>query len=333
MRPIVRPTRAKASSAYCRSSRVWVAVTIVRTRALSRATVGYPIACANTPSSNNRSDSAFALALSPAITGVIGTLADARIESEPHQSLFEETCVVPQPFHDFRLVLKNIERGDAGRRDGWRMRRRKQERPRPVIEKLDQVATAGHVPAQSPDRFRQRTDLDIHPAVHVEMVDRSPPVLPEHSTGMRIVDHHDAAGVFREITQRGQRAEVAIHAEHAIGNKEATLICWKTADDPAGGVNILVREHLDRRSAEAAPVDDAGVVQLVGDDDVVFGQDGRDGAGVGGETALKDDNRFDFLELGQPPLELQVNGHRSGNRPDRARSDAEFLDGLERPGA
>src|SRR4029453_12278065 len=56
MRPICLPTLANASRAYWRSSRVCVAVTIVRTLALSRATVGNPIACANTPASNNRSD-------------------------------------------------------------------------------------------------------------------------------------------------------------------------------------------------------------------------------------------------------------------------------------
>ena len=38
--PSSRPTVAKTSSANCSSSRVCVAVTIVRTRALSRATVG-----------------------------------------------------------------------------------------------------------------------------------------------------------------------------------------------------------------------------------------------------------------------------------------------------
>ncbi len=46
-----RPTFANVSRANCSSSRVCVAVTIVRTRALSRATVGNAMPCANTPSS------------------------------------------------------------------------------------------------------------------------------------------------------------------------------------------------------------------------------------------------------------------------------------------
>ena len=39
----------------------------------------------------------------------------------------------------------------------------------------------------------------------------------------------------------------------------------------AGGGDVLVRKHLDRGPAEPAAVDDARVIQLVGDDDVVFG--------------------------------------------------------------
>ena len=102
------------------------------------------------------------------------------------------------------------------------------------------------------------------------------------------------------------------------------------ADDPARGVDVLVREHLDRRPAQPAAVDDAGVIQLVGNDDVVFGEDGRDGAGVGREAALEDDDRLDLLELGELPLELHVDRHRAGDGADRSGADAESLDRLER---
>ena len=96
-------------------------------------------------------------------------------------------------------------------------------------------------------------------------------------------------------------------------------------DDPARGVDVLVRKDLDRGAAQPAAVDDAGVIQLVGDDHVVFGEDGGDGAGVGGEAALKDDHRFDLLELGELPFELHVDGHRAGDGANRSGPDAERL--------
>ena len=41
--------------------------------------------------------------------------------------------------------------------------------------------------------------------------------------------------------------------------------------DRARRVDVLVRKHLDRRPAQPGAVDDARVIQLVRDDDVVFG--------------------------------------------------------------
>ena len=61
------------------------------------------------------------------------------------------------------------------------------------------------------------------------------------------------------------------------------------AQDSARRIDVLVREHLDRGAAQPAAVDDARVVQLVGDDDVFLRQERRDGAGVGGEAALEYD--------------------------------------------
>ena len=94
--------------------------------------------------------------------------------------------------------------------------------------------------------------------------------------------------------------------------------------------DVAMRKDLDRRAAEPRAVDDARVVQLVGNDEVFLGEDGGDGAGVRGEAALKHDSRFGLLELGEPPLELHVNRHRAGDCAHRARADAELLERRQR---
>ena len=91
-----------------------------------------------------------------------------------------------------------------------------------------------------------------------------------------------------------------------------------------------MREDLDFRTTQAAAVDDARVVELVGDDDVVLAEDRRNRARVGRETALKHDDRFGLLELGKPALQLHVQVDRAGNRPNRSRADAEAARRLER---
>ena len=80
-------------------------------------------------------------------------LADARVESKPREPLFEETCVVPQPFHDLRLFHEHINCGDTCRRHRGRMGCRKEKRARPMVEKLDQIAVPGHVPAECTNRL------------------------------------------------------------------------------------------------------------------------------------------------------------------------------------
>ena len=103
----------------------------------------------------------------------------------------------------------------------------------------------------------------------------------------------------------------------------------QVADNGARRIHITVRKNLDRRAAQTRPVDDAGVIELVGNDDVLLGEDRGDGARVCGEATLKYDRSFRFLEFGQPSLELHMNRHRAGDGADRSGSDAPPLERVE----
>src|SRR5258706_2891145 len=79
-----------------------------------------------------------------------GALADddgrdqafARPGAEPQRLKpgLEETRVLPQAFDDLRLLLEDIDGGDAGGGDGRRMRGREQKGPRPMVEEFDKGA-------------------------------------------------------------------------------------------------------------------------------------------------------------------------------------------------
>ena len=88
-------------------------------------------------------------------------------------------------------------------------------------------------------------------------------------------------------------------------------------------------EDLDLGAREACAVDDAGVVELVGEDEVLFAEDGADGAGVGGEAALEDDAGFDVFEAGNFFFEVHVDAHGSGDGADCAGADAEGARGFD----
>ena len=92
----------------------------------------------------------------------------------------------------------------------------------------------------------------------------------------------------------------------------------------------LCGKTLMARAAQAAAVDDTGVIELVRDHDVVFAQDRGNGAGVRGEAALKDDDGLRLLELGETAFELHVDLERPRDRPYRSRADTVATDGVQR---
>ena len=119
-----------------------------------------------------------------------------------------------------------------------------------MMQEVDQVAAAGDVAAERADGLRQRADLHVDAAVQAEVIDGAASVRAEHAARVRIVHHHDAAVLLGEVAELRQRAEVAVHAEHAVGDEQLARRCGQVADDGARGVHVAVRKHLDRRAAQ-----------------------------------------------------------------------------------
>ena len=84
-----------------------------------------------------------------------------------------------------------------------------------------------------------------------------------------------------------------------------------SAEDLSGGINICVWKALDCGPTESAAVDDRGVVQLVAEDEVALGNEGRDGPGIGGVTAGEQDGVREADELGERSFGFRVVGRGS----------------------
>ena len=147
---------------------------------------------------------------------------------------------------------------------------------------------------------------------------------------MGVVDHHDGSVLFGEIAELVDGADVAVHGEDSVGDEElAAGLVGDFLEELFGVGGVFVAEDLDLGAGEARAVDDAGVVELVGEDEVFFAEDGGDGAGVGGESALEDDAGFDVFEGGDFFFELHVDLHGSGDGSHRSRPDAVVFGGLD----
>ena len=71
-----------------------------------------------------------------------------------------------------------------------------------------------------------------------------------------------------ELDELGQRGDVAVHREDAVGDDQRAAALGLTGDPPGEvlDVAVVVDERLGAR--EPAAVDDRGVVELVGEDHV-----------------------------------------------------------------
>ena len=257
-------------------------------------------------------------------------LTDAGVETGVHEPLLEVAGVGPEPLDALRFAFENIERGETRGCYRRRMRGGEKKRARAVVEEFDEVLRSADVAAENANRLRQRADLNIDASVQIEMVDGAAAVAAQYAGGMGVVNHHDGAVLLGMLDQLRQRTDVAIHGEDAVGDQK--LVAGRggeVGENAAGGFVIFVREDVDFGAGETGTVDDACVIELVGDDVILRTEHGGDGPRVGGEAGLEDDAGFDVLESGDAALQFHVEVHGAGDGADGAGARAVFSCGFD----
>ena len=101
-----------------------------------------------------------------------------------------------------------------------------------------------------------------------------------------------------QVTKLAQRREVSVHREDGVGDDECGAACGAVLMEEAfERVHVEVRVDDDVRAGEATAVDQARVVECVGEDDIPWAKKGGDGADVGG-VAGGEDSRVLQLDVG-----------------------------------
>ena len=145
---------------------------------------------------------------------------------------------------------------------------------------------------------------------------------------MSVVDHHDGSVFFCERSELVDGAYVAVHGEDAVGDEELVAgLVLEFFEELFGVGDVFVAEDFNFCFGEAGSVDDAGVIEFVGEDEVVLAEDAGDGAGVGGEAGLEDDAGLDSFEGGDLFFELHMDAHGAGDGADGSGAYAVFFCG------
>ena len=110
-----------------------------------------------------------------------------------------------------------------------------------------------------------------------------------------------------------ERRPVAVHREEAVGDDQRRPRAGR-AQPPGKVLEVAVAVDEGLGPRQPASVDDAGVVELVAEDDLAALREGGDGAGVGEVSGPEQERRVVALERGQPLLEGAVRVHAAGDQ-------------------
>src|ERR1700738_872157 len=82
--------------------------------------------------------------------------------------------------------------------------------------------------------------------MHFEIIDGAASVAAQYAGGVGVVDHHDGAVLLRQIAQRGEQADVAVHGEDSVGDQQPFSGLIFDADQALLRLgNVLVFEDQD----------------------------------------------------------------------------------------
>ena len=138
-----------------------------------------------------------------------------------------------------------------------------------VPEMVDESSGPDGKASGGSDRFAECPDSQRHSLFHTKQLTGAPAGLSQGARCMRLVDkHHGIVGVGK-ITKAVERGEDAVHAEQPVGDNQSS---WS-----GGRLRKLICElikpfsliDLYASTAESAAIDQAGVIVLVAENDVV----------------------------------------------------------------
>ena len=167
-----------------------------------------------------------------------------------------------------RLLEHQLDRAERAAGDRRRERVREELRPRALREDVADLLRRGDVPAgRAAERLAERPGDDVDLAEEAEVLDGAATRLAEDADAVRVVDDDDGVVLARELDDLGQLREIAFHREHAVRDDQLPRVARRGGEAVAQRVHVRVRvDDLRRRPREPDRVDEARVVELVGED-------------------------------------------------------------------
>ena len=256
-------------------------------------------------------------------------LAGQDVEVELGHPAPEECSVVAQPVPEVAGRPQQFQHSEAGGSD-WRGNRvGEQIGPGALTQHRHQLPAPRDVATAGASQCLAECPADgVDPAHHTVVLMGPPAVGPHDAHGVGVVDHHQRVIPVSEVADLGQGCQVAIHREHAVCDDKAI------ARVGAFLQRLFQLRHITVCVAEPAclakpdAVDDAGVVERVGDHRVALVHERLEDAAIRVEAGRVENGVLGAEKVGQRRLQLLVHLLGAADEADRGHPVAPAVEGL-----
>jgi len=207
--------------------------------------------------------------------------------------------------------FQQADRLRCGRRARRRGRGRENEAARAVHEEVDERRAPADRAARRAERLAKRPHLNVDALPHAQLRGEAAAARTEHAHTMRLINHEPCAEPLLELHDLAQRREVAVHAENTLGNDEhirLRVIFARPGEEPLELPEVVVRKDTDRRTAQPRAIHEAGVAELIEDDDVLRSDERGNCPERGGIAGGETERGLRALEARKRGFELGVRG-------------------------
>ena len=204
---------------------------------------------------------------------------------------------------------QHIDRLDRRGADGGGEGVGEEVRTAALAQQLDDLTPCGGVAAGGAAHgLAERAGQDVDPAHHAAVFRRAAAMLTHEADGVAVVDHDERVELVGQVADAPEVRNVAVHGKNAVRCNDdplaARLARARELDAQVGHVAVFIAVAV--RLAQPHAVDDARVVQLVGDDGVVRAEQRFKEAAVGVEAGGIEDGVLHADKIGDPALKRLV---------------------------
>ena len=171
------------------------------------------------------------------------------------------------------------------------------QRARPRCHEIDHITRRAEIAAIAAERLRQRAHLKRH--VRLGLIR----IRVENGEAMRVVGHQPRIMRYADICQGGDGRAIAIHGENVIGDEQGMPMPAALGfQNGICVIHIVVTKDASRRGRKPAAGEDAGVCQLVNEDQIAISRERRNDAEIGQIAGAENARGLGMFQCGKPRL-------------------------------